>query len=133
MAEKDSMMPITVEKDEEECVVIINVAGNVKVEEIEDINSNVLAPFMIAHSPKYVDVIWNALEFEADFGTFIKLLSARKKHRNNSTTPTNFNQYFVGNNTWVRNFRSWLQKNFQEDTGCFTNMDDALFYIRKKD
>lgn len=126
-------MPITVEKNEEDCLVVINIVGNVSVEEIEDINSNVLAPFMIEQSPKNIEIIWNALEFKADFGSFIKLLSARKKQRNDSSTPRNFRQHFVGDHTWIQNFRTWLQNNFQEDTGCFTSIEEALAYINRQD
>ncbi|MEO0560481.1 MAG: hypothetical protein AAF125_00100 [Chloroflexota bacterium] len=74
--------------------------------------------------------MWDVREFEWDFADFVGYLKLAKERRAHADTPTNFKQYYVGQNMWVQSFRSWMQKNYGELAAVFEDTDQAFDYIK---
>ena len=125
------VVSIQVEFREDELVAIVHMVGNPEASELEDTIRSAMIPILAKHQPETVNIVWDVRAFEWTFKQFIDFISLARKRRADNETPMNFKQYYVGQNTWAQNFRTWLKRNFNEDTGFFNELDEALIYIQK--
>ena len=123
-------MPIGAEFRDEERTIIIRLVGKIEASELETFNRQTVVPFLLKNAPHTAHLIWDVYEHKSDFSKFVQFLTLAKERRNDSNAPMNFQQHFVGSNSWILTFRTWAQRNYGEDTSSFTNIADALTYIR---
>lgn len=125
-------MPITIELKDDDRIAIIRLAGNPDASEIEHFNRTSILPFITKHAPDMVYLVWDVTEFEWNLQQFLEFLRHAKARRASPDAPRNFRQYYVGRNDWVQKFRTWMQKNYDETTGLFQSVEDALAYLAAK-
>lgn len=125
-------MPIATRYLTDERIIIVQFQGMCTADEIDNVIMGEVTTFILEQTPHPVHIIFDVRELEWDFKQFMGYLAKAAHRRSNDIVPDNLIQHFVGNNTWLSNFRSWLNKNFNEYMNGFTSLDVALEHIRSQ-
>jgi hypothetical protein len=119
--------------DNEKLIVIIEMSGMCDADELSEVVGRDVVDYTLSREPEPMHVIYDVRELEWDFQQFIKYLGILAERRKNRVMPSNLTQHFIGNNQWLRSFRSWMSKRFNEDLSGFTTIEQAIIYIQHLD
>jgi len=112
--------------------IVLEIADNTTtVDDFFSHNDTRLLDYVNEQAPDIVHIIIDLSKMTWDFPSLMKLAKMSRDIRENGTAPKNIQQYFVGTDKWINNWRSILQKQYNEETYVFESVELALDYIRK--
>ena len=124
-------MAIDIEYRNDGVVIVVTPNEHVSIHEYLDMMDNTLIPYVREIAPKKVHMLYNLAHISWTFPDLMIYIKRTVERRKSTPPPTNVEHHFIGTGEWVNNWRSYMLKNFNLETGAFKNVEDALMYIRE--
>jgi len=125
-------MRITIQEMPGEPIILLTIVGQPTSEELSRSMRDDLMPLAKAQEPTPVYVIIDVREFEWSFQEFIQYIQKARKNRDSSSYPSNLRQLYVGENSWIQGFRTWIHNRFGDESGLFTDINIGINYAREQ-
>lgn len=121
-------MPILVEYVDDN-IVIMRMVGFLTNGEITSTIQNEVSQRVENKPDVTLHAIYDVTDFEWTFMEFIKYIKQRPSAKREPNQGT-VHEHFVGTSQWVSQLRTWWKKNLNKETTAFSNMDNAIQYVR---